>query len=259
MAAGFPLPQAFADGQEALRDVLNLSNPVHRVNEIHTRAQDLRQGVQAIDQIVDFRERWARVFAETADLATQLRAIEHRLAEGSRCQQFLGEYEEARATARLAEPDIWKTVQDGRAAAMLELETLLHEWREEARQTATEAVTSLPDDLARHGLPSELRDVLASPLERFLESVPSVREPARVAGLPDLARRHVRDLGESVRREVAKRKPEPPAPPRATRRVRLSDIARGRRITTVEEWEEVLRTLDERVRGLLADFDVELE
>jgi hypothetical protein len=239
--------------------VLDLANPVHRVNEIHARSHDVRNGVQAIDRLTDFRDRWATAFAETRGLATQLRAIEHRLVAGSRCQQFLGEYEAAKSDARLAEPEVWRAIQAARADALLELETLLDGLREEAREIVTQALVRLPDDLVRHEFPSELRDVLAAPLERFLDGLPAEREPARVAVLPDIARRRVSELVEALRQEVAKRTKVPPPPPRATRRVRLSDVAMGHRITTAEEWEEVLKKLDERVRGLLRDFDLELD
>jgi hypothetical protein len=41
--------------------------------------------------------------------------------------------------------------------------------------------------------------------------------------------------------------------------VRLSDVATVRRVRTEAEWEELQKKLDERVRTLLRDFEVELD
>ena len=43
---GFPRPTAFDEGKEALESVLALANPMHRVKEIHARAEDLKRGVE---------------------------------------------------------------------------------------------------------------------------------------------------------------------------------------------------------------------
>ena len=46
---------------------------------------------------------------------------------------------------------------------------------------------------------------------------------------------------------------------RETRHVRFSDVATVRRIRTEIEWEALLKKLDERVRALLNEFEVELD
>ena len=45
----------------------------------------------------------------------------------------------------------------------------------------------------------------------------------------------------------------------STRHVRFSDVATVRRVHTETEWDALLKKLDERVRALLKDFEVELE
>ncbi len=257
--ADFPVPAGFAEGGEALKDVLGLTSPVHRVNAIHARGEDLKRGVSTIDRVAEFRERWGPVFTEVRGLAAQLNAIEHRLPAEGRCQRFLGEYGAARSGARFAESEIWKTVQSAKADAMLELRALLDAWREEAQQIANDALERLPTDLVQHGLPGELRETLAAPLERFVTGLVDEKEPTRVAALPDTARRRVNELGEAVRREVDKRRTEPPKPGREVRRLRVADVATVRRVTTETEWAELQKRLDERIRALLRDFDVELE
>jgi hypothetical protein len=71
--AGLPRPKAFDEGKEALESVLALANPVHRVKEIHARAEDLKRGVESIDQLAIFREKWGTAFTELRGFATQLR------------------------------------------------------------------------------------------------------------------------------------------------------------------------------------------
>jgi hypothetical protein len=128
--AGLPRPKAFDEGKEALESVLALTNPLHRVKEIHARAEDLKRGIESIDQLATFREKWGQAFTELRSFATQLQGIEHLLLSGGTIQSFLGEYESACAGARFAEPDIWKAIQGAKAGAALELQTLLAAWRE---------------------------------------------------------------------------------------------------------------------------------
>lgn len=263
--AGLPRPAAFDEGKDAIESILALSNPVHRVKEIHARAEDLKRGIETIDQLADFREKWGPTFTEVKNFAVQLGAIEHRLLPDGSAQRFLGEYETARSGARFTETDVWKQILTAKASADLELQTLLSSWRASARQIAEDALDRLPQELRREGLEDELASEMATPLRKFVAALDSETDPARVAALPERARRHVDELGEAIRREVLARAPAPPtgdpqpAPPRETRRVRFSDVATVRRIRTEAEWDGLLKKLDERVRALLKEFEVELE
>jgi hypothetical protein len=266
--AGFPLPGAFSEGKEALESILALAIPVHRVKEIQARAADLTRGVEAIDQVAAFREKWGAAFLGLRSFAGQLRTIEHLLPVDGGAKRFLGEYEIAESSARFADADIWKTLQGAKAGAELELQDLLGAWRKEAHQIATGALGRLPADLQHRGLEEPLGKPLAASLETFLAGVDGEKEPARVAALPVRARRLVDELGRATEAEVRKRasptgKPEPPVPVREARRVRFTDLLTIRRIRTEAEWDQMrsdLETkLDQRVRELLRDFDVELE
>lgn len=264
--AELPRPKAFDDGKEALESVLALTNPVHRVKEIHARADDLKRGVESIDQVATFRDKWGPAFTELKSFATQLRGIEHLLPLGGTVRGFLGEYEAARAGARFAEPDVWKAIQGGKAGAALELQALLTSWRDEARQNVEDARGRLPGDLKQHLLEEDLAKEMAVPLDAFIAALDSETDPVRVAALPSRARHLVDELGAALRREVEKRAPNPPEvsaqPPklaRESRRVRFSDVATVRRVRTEAEWEELQKKLDERVRSLLRDFEVELD
>ncbi len=262
--AELPRPVAFDEGKDAIEDILALSNPVHRVKEIHARAEDLKRGVESIDQVASFREKWGTAFTEVKTFARQLRAIEHLLPRGGAAETFLGEYETARSGARFTEADVWKQVQGAKASAALELQSLLAGWQDEARSIVENALVRLPADLNQQLLEQELAKEMAAPLEAFLVALDTETDPARVAALPARARRLVDELGAAIRREVDKRARkqatgESQPPPRETRHVRLSDVAAVRRVRTEAEWDALLAKLDERVRPLLKEFEVELD
>lgn len=263
--ADLPRPKTFDDGKEAIESILALSNPVHRVTEILARSEDLKRGVEAIDQVATFREKWGTAFTETKAFAGQLRAIEHLLPPGGAAAGFLAEFETARSGARFTEPDVWKQIQGAKARAGLELQNQISSWRDEARQIVEDALDRLPGDLKQQLLPEELAKEMAAPLNSFVVGLASEKEPVRVAALPARARRLVDDLGFAIRREVQKRAPKPqggdsqPPPPRDTRHVRFSDVATVRRIRTEAEWEVLAKKLDEHVRALLNEFEVDLE
>lgn len=264
--AGFPLPASFAAGKDALEAVLAMTTPVHRVREIHARGGDLAAGVSAIDELWAFHDKWGRPFTAMRDFAAQLRAVEHLLPAGGPLLLFLGEHEAARTRARFADPDVWKNLQGAKAAAELDLTSLLESFRQDARRLVEAALVRLPADLQARSLDEALAGALAAPLDAFLANLHVEGEPARVAALPDRARRVVDDLGRAIVREAAKKAPpaprrpsEPPKPARATRRVRLADLSSIRHLHTEAEWDELKNQLDQQVRALLRDCDVELE
>jgi hypothetical protein len=263
--ADFPRPRAFDNGKETIDSILALSNPVHRVKEIHARGEILKEGLEAIDQVASFREKWGTAFTDMKTFAGQLRAIEHLLPPGGATTGFIAEFETARSGARFTEPNVWKQVQGAKASAALELQTLLSTWRDEARQIVKDALDRLPGDLKQQHLPEELAKAMATPLDALVATFDSETDPARVAFLPTRSRRLVDELGAAIRREVQERTPKPdddglqPPLPRETRHVRFSDVATIRRIRTTKEWEVLAKKLDERVRSLLDQFEVELD
>lgn len=265
-AAGFPLPATFRDGLDVLSGILNLTNPNHRVKAIHGHVEDLKRGVEAINLLSAFHEKWRAAFHEAKQLAGQIRAIEHLLPADGDVRRFLDEYEAAFAAARFAEPEVWKSVQSARAAASLELETFLESRRNEAHQIVEQALDRLPDDLREAFLAEDLAKEMAAPLDAFIVALELEKEPARVASLPDRARNLVRQLGEAIRAEVERRAARPTEtppdalrPPREVRRVRISDVATVRRVRNEAEWADLAKKIDEHVRALLRDYDVEID
>jgi hypothetical protein len=143
-----------------------------------------------------------------------LEAIEHRVETGSAILTLLNEFRAATVACSCAEKATWSTLQGYRQQADLELMALLDQWRDEARQVVSEALGELPDDLSQHGLAAELQAKLAAPLSMFQEGIDGVTLPARVAGLPDQARRLVRELRQQI---AGLSQPPAPAPDTSSR------------------------------------------
>jgi hypothetical protein len=259
-----PLPKAFTDGEDAWRQVMELTNPVHRVREVHTTKDTLTAGHEAIEAHASFQEQNGTQFTELTSTIGQLTAIEH-LCEASGCiPSFLEEYRTAQTAASFANREVWKKLQGGKAQAALELTALLDRWRNEARARLEEAIERLLSDLTDRGLDAALESDLAKPLNDLLAGLDETNLPVRVAAFPDRAGQLIRALGIRIADEVRKKdnagKPVSVQPPKKqVRQVRPSDVATVTRVTTVPEWEALRDKLDKRVRELIKEgCDVDL-
>jgi hypothetical protein len=262
-----PLSTDFIEGEDAWRKVVSLTNPIHRVAEVHTEQSTLESGHKAIENHADFQQHQGTLFTELADLVQELQAIEHLLEPAGCIPSFLSEFRTVKQSAAFADKDVWKQLQSHKAQASLELTPLLDGWRNQARQHLQEALDRLPADLVAHGLDTGLKADLASPLVTLRDGLDTVTLPAQVAALPDRAALVLRQLGQRIADEVRKKaaaeakkvgKEVETKPARQTRPVRVNDVATVTRVSTEAEWEVLRDKLDERVRQLLKDFDVEL-
>jgi hypothetical protein len=266
-----PLPATFTEGNDAWREVLDLTNPVHRVNRIHTSQETLQKGSEAIEQHAAFQKQNGSLFKELSELVKRMEAVEPRLNPPCAIASLLAGYRAATSTASFAEKDVWNALQSHKAQALLELTSLLDGWRAEARDTIAQALDRLPADLTERNLDGDLESSLSAPLVQMRDNLDATTVPAQMAGFPDRARQLVRNLGQRIAEEVAKKKPKPkmgeteggktapPKPPREVRLVRATDVASVTRVSTPQDWEQLNKKLDERVRKLLTDgFDVEL-
>lgn len=212
------------------------------------------------------------MFKELSDLVHQLEAVEHRINPPCAIASLLAEHRAAAAEASFAEKDVWNTLQSHKNQVLIELTPLLDGWRAEARSTMTQALERLPNDLSERNLDGALESSLAEPLIQFRDNLDASTLPAQVAAFPDRARQLVRQLGQRIAEEAARKqraeqkesgqgggKTPPPKPPRQVRFVRATEVASVTRVSTEQEWEQLNTKLDEHVRKLLADgYDVEL-
>jgi hypothetical protein len=266
-----PLPANFTEGNDAWREVLDLTNPVHRVNKIHSSQEILQKGSEAIEQHAAFQQQNGPLFKELSELVKRLEAIEHRVNPPCAIASLLEGYRTATSAASFAEKEVWNSLQSHKNQALLELTPLLDGWRAEARNTIAQALERLPNDLSERELDAALVSSLSQPLVQMRDNLEATTVPAQVAAFPERSDQLVRNLGQRIAEEVAKKKPKPktgekeggktppPKPHREVRLVRATDVASVTRVSTPLEWEQLNKKLDERVRKLLTDgFDVEL-
>ena len=192
--AHFPVPEDFKSGCEALRQILALKSPHHRIPEIEARREVLEKGLSAIDLVSDFYGPSKAVFVQVRELADDLHAVEAFLPPSTAISGFLETYEQARTSARFAEPGVWKSVHSAYSAARLELDSVLQERREEARAALDSAVGRIRDDAAREGLDPEQIGSLLKPIEAIRSTLDGVTEPGRLITLPDLVRSRAREM-----------------------------------------------------------------
>ncbi|MGE0683039.1 MAG: BREX system P-loop protein BrxC [Candidatus Binatia bacterium] len=266
--AGLPLPAEFQEGVATFEKIAALTNPVHRVREVYDQQEHLEAYAAAIQKLTAFVEKHGKGFTEMRNFAAGVAAVEHILPTSGACASFLGNWNTARIHASVAVDEVWKDLQNGKAAASLEAEKLLTGWREEARTRVTQALDRLPAELQAHGLtPPLLQESLAVPLQAFLVSLANETETARVAALPERASRLVHELGEKIVREQQKRATtqvadggEHPAPhPRPLKRIRIVDVTSSVRIRDEAQWHQVRDRLDEAItRELAAGNEVEI-
>ena len=270
--SGMPLPAEFTEGEEAWRKVIALTNPSHRVKEVHTEQETLSKGYQAIEAHADFQKNSGTLFTELASLVGQLQAIEHRLDPASCILSLLNEYRTVKQSAAFTDKAIWKQLQSFKAQASLELTPLLDGWRNQARQQLQDALDRLPADLAAQGLDAGLQTGMADPVVSLRDGLDVVVLPAQVAALTDRAAQAIRQLGQRITAEVRKKadaeaevkakeegKKVETKPVRQSRPVRVGEVATVTRVSNEAEWDILRDKLDKRVRQLLKDFDVELE
>lgn len=265
-----PLAPGFTDGVDAWRQVRELTNPVHRVNEIHASQATLQAGFDNIEQYAAFQKQNAPLFKELSELVKRLEAVEHRVSPPSGIASLLADFRAAASAACFADKNVWITLQNQKNQVLLELTPLLDSWRNEARATLAQALDRLPGDLAERQLDGAKESSLAAPLAQFRDSLDAATLPAQVAAFPDRARQLVRGLGQRIAEEAARQAQAaaktaddtaklPPPAARPVRVVRPTEVASVTRVSNDREWEQLSQKLDHRVRQLLQEgFDVEL-
>jgi hypothetical protein len=259
--AGLPLPAAFIEGREVFGKILALTNPTHRVNEIHAHKDNLEVYAHTIRTLNNFVTTWGKAYTEIRGLAASLGAVEHRLPGGGNCKAFLKNWQAAVEQRAMAQENTIKDLKNSKALAEQEMQKLIDTWRDEARKTVADALERLPKEVAGVGL-GDMQETLAVPLNTFLAGLEAESDVVRVASLPERAARLVNEVAYAIKAEREKRQTELPGdekPIKPLKRVRISEIAATVRIENEEQWNLVREKLDQTVRKeLAAGNDVEL-
>jgi len=255
--AGMPLSTGFTEGEEAWRKVQALTNPIHRVKEIHGSQDKLEAGYQTIGAYAKFQAENGTLFTEMKTAYTELEGIEHLIDASHPIGRFLEEYRTAKDSAAFLDKETWKRLQSLKSQAALEVVPLMEAWREEARTLLRKALNRLPDDIGSNGLPPALESELAAPIEGLMAQLETVSLPVQVAALPDRARSAIRKLGQRIAEEVSKNRPKPT--PKKVKPIRVSDVSTVSRVASRDEWASLRQKLDQRIVELLDQgYEVEL-
>jgi hypothetical protein len=259
-----PLPARFSDGREALRDLLALTRPLHRVQELSALRQDLPEYVQAVRAASDFIHGWGKAFGEMRDFAGDLQAVEYRLPPGGSCQVFLQDWQTAYAQALFFEAQTWKDLQNARAAASLELEQTMNQWRAEARQLIQAVLEQIPYTHATgETTPDSIRPEVINRLHDFLSKLEAEQRPSHLVNALDRARQVIGQFNQAAEEERRKRRENETGgektPPRKVHTIRLTDVTRSFHIQSEAQWNEMRERLDQAVKDALTrGEDVEI-
>ena len=251
--ANLPLPTCFIEGKDTFAKINAMTNPSHRVNEIHAKKAELVGYAEAIRSATAFVEKWNSTFIEMRDFASQLSSVGYLLHADGACQAFLTDWRAAQGNCSVCDADVWKKLRDKHAAADVELKGLATLWKGEAKKRVQTALDRLPEELAQNELPArEVQEQFAAPLQEFVDSIDDVTNIAQTSSLSDQAENLIKKLGIAIQEEKAKRKGGG-KPKKATKRVRLTDISTSVRIDSQEQWAVFRDKLDEVVQKELDD------
>ena len=162
---------------------------------------------------------------------------------------------------------MWNSLQTHKNQALLELTPLLDGWRAEARTILDQALERLPDDLSERNLDGALQSVA------FRAARPVARQPGcrhhagtgrriprpspAIGPQPGTANRR-RSREKAASRPQARREDErqdashAAASPGSASSAR-TEVASVTRVSSEQEWEQLNKKLDQRVRQLLAE------
>jgi hypothetical protein len=270
-AARMPLPESFVNGEDAWKRVKELSNPVHRVIEIHGNRELLEEGHKAIERHVAFQTENGARFTELQQMVTQLTGIEHLFEQDGIACKLLVAYRATAKAADFADKETWKQIQSLKAQAVLELQGFVEEKRNEARGRVDAVLKDLPDELGRRGLSSDLETELFTLLRNLRDGMDEITAPVKAAALSQQVEAAIRAVGEKILRKATEQieaqaerdepeedsaqpgqpKDKRPASPQQVHTLRVSELATVTRVTTVEDWDRIKERLDTRVRELL--------
>jgi hypothetical protein len=254
-ATSLPLPTTFLEARDLYDKILSLTNPIQRVREIHASRALLEPGAAAIRSVSTFTDKWGKAYRDSRDFSATVNSIEYHLLPDGAARKFLANWDAACSNASVVEDQIWRDLQDSKAAAQVELESQKARWRDSARSIAQQAIDNLPTELDAAGINDpQFQAELKERLESFLSGLADESSITRAPLLTDIARAKVQEVGASVRkrqddlmRAAATADPSGSAT-KKPKRLRLTELGRRRVVATLDQWE----TLDTAVRNELA-------
>lgn len=259
-AARLPLSKDFSEGKEAFEQFVSLSNPHHVITEIIAVKDKLSGYVQAIGTSHTFTEKWGTAFTEMQDFAHELTAIQFRLPENGRALTFLKNWESALAQATVIKEDVWKTLQQSRNNAQMEITELVSQLKAEADADITTAEKTIQQLFADADMPGKYDENGAkTTLENLKKLLDAGNGIAETINNVEQVKRRIPQLISSVQDEIAKIVPPVDAEKRKER-IKILGSSKTQTIKDVKEWNAFRDSLDKKVKVALNQHKtVELE
>jgi hypothetical protein len=260
-AARLPLSKDFTEGKDVFEQFVSLSNPRHVIAEIIATKGKLPGYVQVIGTSHAFTEKWGTAFNEMRDFAHELTAIRFRLTENGRAFAFLKNWDTALSQATIMQDDVWKTLQQSRNNAQMEITELVSQLKAEVDAEISEAETTIRQMLTDASIHEKYDEygataTLAS-CKKDLDVVSGITATINCA---EMVKRRITQLISSVHDEIAKAKPSVIGEGPQKERIRVVGSGKTQTIKTEREWNTFRESLDKKVKTALSqNKTVELE
>jgi hypothetical protein len=250
--AALPLPERFKEGRETYGDLQALNNPLHRVKELNARLGYLVDEAAAIRQVDSFVGKWGKTYIEMRRFAQALQPLDFRLPAGGTCQSFLNNWQTATQAASVVDAEVWKDLQNSKAAAELELEQCKNAWRNEAQDLAQKVIDQLAYDQRVKEIFNEAgREALIEPLQKFITDLQKETRVETLANAPGRIEYLYRQIVQLVEEAWKKKQAAEQKPVKPIETIRLSEVLKITTIQTASQWDEINQRLDQTVRQAL--------
>lgn len=250
--AGLPLPEKFIQGRETYSDLLALNNPLHRVNELHTRLSFLTGEAAAIRQVDTFVQKWGKTYIEMRSFALTIQPLDFRLPSEGACQSFLKNWQTAIQATSVVETEVWKDLQNSKAAAELELEQCKNTWRRDALKLAQKILDQLSfDHRVKETFNESSRVALIEPLQKFVIDLDKENQVEILVNANSRIDYLQRQIAKLVDEAWNKKQKSEQKPAKAVETIQLSEILKITTIQNLDQWEEIRERLDQTVHQAL--------
>lgn len=255
-----PLPTTFETGRSLVQELLNLAMPQARLPRFREQADTLIQYVEVLQQCRAFRSDHGDAFLTMRDFFTSTINAETDLPA---VRRFIEDWRTVvNHQQSVTEPRRWNDLSQAYHAARQAVVEQVANLRQTGQSQLTALDQGLADRLREAGVPDT---EIQAEIERLSEPFSAVR--TRIER-PDLGLADARgaltalstaEMGVRQRLRDLQAQYQPNPQPRTPKRVRLSELAGSRQITTSDDLDVLLRELRERLEAELAQQPIVLE
>jgi hypothetical protein len=154
----------------------------------------------------------------------------------------------------VVDQEVWKDLQNSKAAAELELEQCKNAWRNEARDLAQKVIDQLAyDQRVQETFNEASRAALIEPLQKFITDLEKETRVDFVANAPGRIEYLHRQIAQMVEEAWKKKQAAEQKPVKPVETIRLSEVLKITTIQKFSQWEEIRDRLDQVVREALND------